>query len=129
MTTLIICETCGYDADKPSALRPGKKLYQQVSAELLARAQTDSDYECISVKPFACLMSCQRHCAVQLRSATKIGYTLGDLRPARDSVEGLLDYARLYHQSSNGQVAYKAWPEQVKGKFISRFPALADLEQ
>lgn len=124
-TTLIVCKTCGYDADNPDALRPGKQLYQHLSQALEQRQQQHGgQLHEITIKPFACLMACQRNCAVQYRNGTKTAYTLGDIQVTQEHIDAILDYATLYHASETGVVAYKHWPEAVKGKFIARFPPM-----
>ena len=127
MTTLIVCETCGYDAEKDDDIRPGRQLYQELIQALEIRQQENSDqYQKVTIKPFSCLMACKRHCAVQVRDDNKMSYTLGDLVPQQDHIDGLLDYVALHQASERGVVAYKQWPEMIKGKFITRFPPLID---
>ncbi len=124
-TTLLVCDTCGYDAANPDAVRPGKRLADQLEQALTERqGQSASPELAIRLERFSCLMACKRYCTVQIRHPHKIGYQLGDMHPDTDSTQAILDYTSLYTVSDTGQVPYRQWPEQVKGKFIARFPVL-----
>jgi len=118
-TTLVLCETCGYDAAQPDAVRPGECLASEVEALL----QVDDD---LAIRRTRCLMACQRHCTALLRAPGKIAYVLGGFRPNSESAEALLDYARNYQLSDTGQVPFRDWPVGIKGKFIARIPVLDD---
>lgn len=120
-TTLIVCNTCGYNQELPDAVRQGELFAQTLESALLHD-------DTIQLQRFGCLMACQRKCTVQLRAGGKIGYTLGDFVPDKEHVEALLEYVRLYQTSETGQVPYKQWPALVKGKFISRIPVLEGVD-
>lgn len=117
--TLIICTSCGYDADQPQATRPGQQF-----ADALSQALQENQSKDLCLQTYTCLMACQHQCTAQLRSQNKIGYTLGSLSANDEAVSGLLRFCNLYQQSATGQVPYKEWPEIIKGKFIARFPPL-----
>ncbi len=119
--TLIVCETCGYDAQQPDAVRPGAQLAQVLEHELGARPQPG-----LTLRRTRCLMACKRHCAVLLRAPNKIGYVIGDFAPVPESARTLLDYSRHYQQSDSGQVPFRDWPDGIKGHFIARIPVLDD---
>lgn len=126
-TTLLVCETCGYDEQKPDAIRPGELLARALELEI---ARTDQPPRNPAALPrlqrYRCLMACKRHCVVQLRAPGKIGYVLGDFTVDETAARALLDYSAHYSESGTGQVAYALWPEPVKGKFIARIPVLED---
>jgi predicted metal-binding protein len=117
--TLTVCETCGFDADAPEAVRPGERLAQALEAQLAAAPQL-----AVALRRTRCLMACKRHCTVLLRAPQKIGYVIGDFAPDRDAAATLLEYLRHYTESPTGQVAYRLWPEGIKGRFIARIPHL-----
>lgn len=137
-TVIFVCETCGYDAENPDAVRPGKRLGESLTRALsretqaatanddMQRAAALADLE---VHPFRCLMACKRGCSAQVRGVGKIGYTVGDLKPDAASVQTLIDYALLYRVSQTGEVPFKQWPDGVRGKFVARFPVLPPLNQ
>lgn len=113
--TLTICETCGYDPDAPNAPRPGAnlaKLFEAAHPQDLTLART------------RCLMSCERPCAVALQAPGKYSYVVCDLPVAENAVNDLLEFARSYARSADGTVAWKDWPESVKGRFAARIPWL-----
>jgi predicted metal-binding protein len=120
-TVLVVCETCGFDDKQPDAVRPGELLARALEQRL---ENADDNAVAPQLHRFRCLMSCKRHCVVQVRAPYKIGYVIGDFVPDAGAVETLLDYSRKYMQSESGQVPFKEWPEGVKGKFIARIPPL-----
>ena len=119
---LVVCETCGFDDKQPDAVRPGELLARALEQRLAVSLETDGANP--RLQRFRCLMSCKRHCVVQLRAPEKIGYVIGDFVPDANAVETLLDYSRKYMQSESGQVPFKEWPEGIKGKFVARIPPL-----
>ena len=132
-TVIIVCETCGYNAEQPDAVRPGKRLGDALSLALqeqrqAAAASGDRERAAaladLRVQAFRCLMACKRSCTAQLRGIDKIGYTLGDLEPDAASVDTLIDYGLRYRASASGEVPFKQWPAGVRGKFVARFPVL-----
>ncbi|MGB3620882.1 DUF1636 domain-containing protein [Ketobacter sp. MCCC 1A13808] len=119
-TTLLVCETCGFNDSEPDAVHSGERL-----AHALERAIKDSALP-VSLKRFRCLMACKRHCVVQVRNNRKLGYVIGDFLPDQNAVTALLQYCQAYQLSDTGQVPYRDWPEHIKGKFIARIPAIED---
>ena len=119
MTTLTLCETCGFDAAVAEAERPGMRLAAEVEA--LAAAEPE-----LKVRRTRCLMACQRRCTALLRAPGKITYVLGDLAPGGESAAALVAYARHYRQSATGQVPFRDWPAGIKGHFVARIPVLED---
>ncbi len=81
-----------------------------------------SGHEGIAVEEMACLFACNEFCTVHLRAPEKIGYILGRFEPTEDSAQALLDYAKAYAASAEGQVPFREWPDGVKGHFIARTP-------
>ncbi|MEM9388456.1 MAG: DUF1636 domain-containing protein [Pseudomonadota bacterium] len=132
-TTIIVCETCGYNAEQPDEVRPGKRLGDALAEALEARrqaAEQAGDTEAavalasLEVRAFRCLMACKRSCTAQFRGAGKIGYTVGDMQPDQASVETLLAYGFRYQASPTGEVPFKQWPSGIRGRFVARFPVL-----
>ncbi|HHJ4328503.1 TPA: DUF1636 domain-containing protein [Klebsiella pneumoniae] len=109
---LLVCETCGYDPQIAPAERRGERFARELEA--LAEAGT--------VERTRCLMACERGCNVLLRAPGKIAYVLGDFAPGDGSAQAVLDYRRLYLQSSDGKVALRDWPAGVRGHCIARIP-------
>lgn len=98
-TTLIVCNTCGNNPEQPEAQRLGDQLASYVERVLPQDGP-------IKLQRFSCLMACQRKCTVQLRSAGKMGYTLGDFIPDQEHAAALVEYATLHQESETGQVPY-----------------------
>ncbi len=111
--TLTVCETCGYDPSNPHAPRPGAALAQLLENHTITGVQ---------VERTRCLMSCERPCALALQSSEKYSYVLCDLPAEMTTVDALSTFCAHYTDSRNGIVAYKHWPEQIKGRFAARLP-------
>jgi predicted metal-binding protein len=118
---VVACSTCRHSADEredAGGRRGGAQL-----AEALRRVQaSDQAYAGVAVADMPCLFACGDFCAVHLRGAGKVGYVLGRFTPDEAAARAILDYARAYADSDWGQVAYRDWPEGVKGHFLTRTP-------
>jgi predicted metal-binding protein len=114
--TLTVCETCGYDANNPNAPRPGATLAH------LFENHTPAD---VRVERTRCLMSCERPCALALQSPEKYSYVLCDLPADLATIEALTTFCEHYATSESGIVAWKHWPDEIKGRFAARIPWLA----
>ena len=88
---LLVCETCGLDEREPDATRKGELFARELEQWLTE--QTDAATEFPQLKRYRCLMSCKRHCVVQLRAPGKLGYVIGDFVPNAAAAETLLDYS------------------------------------
>lgn len=115
-TELIVCETCNFSQDKDQP-HGGTLLFNAIEQSLSLHP-----IEGLSISRTKCMMSCSRSCNVHLRSQGKISYVIGDLKAEKAYLEMLHDYIKLYQISDTGQVAYKQWPELIKGKFVARLP-------
>ncbi|WP_443971103.1 DUF1636 domain-containing protein [Sphingobium sp. CR28] len=120
-TTIIICNTCRHSANEredADGRRGGARL-----AEALRRIMAQSSgHDGIAMEEMACLFACGDFCTVHLRASEKIGYILGRFEPTDEAAQALLDYAKAYAASAEGQVPFREWPDGVKGHFIARTP-------
>jgi predicted metal-binding protein len=118
---VVVCNTCRHSAEAAgdaAGVRGGARL-----AEAMRAAQAaDPAYAAISVQEMPCLFACAEHCAVHIRAPGRIGYVLGRFAPTGDAARAILDYAVHHARSADGRVAYRDWPEGVKGHFIVRVP-------
>lgn len=116
---LFVCDTCRYRTDlRECEGRSGGVHF----AEQIERRLHESPIAGLQLQRVSCLMACSRHCAVYMRSAGKIGYLIGNFTPDAASAATLLTYVQLYRQSDSGQVAYRSWPDAIKGHFVGRTP-------
>lgn len=118
---LVVCSTCRFSSDEPTdaAGAPGgRRLLDAVSAVVEGEGADD-----LKVEEQACLWACSSHCAVYLADAGKPAYLAGRFTPTLESAEAVVAFARLYAASPDGAVAYRDWPEGMKGHFIARLPA------
>lgn len=118
---IVTCNTCSHSAtmrEDAEGVRGGARL-----AEALRSVQaSDPRYAAVAVQDMPCLFACQDHCTVHLRAPGKVGYVMGRFTPDADAARAILDYAIVYAASEHGRVAFREWPEGVKGHFITRTP-------
>ncbi|MBB4837348.1 putative metal-binding protein [Sphingomonas kyeonggiensis] len=118
---VVACNTCRHSADSRedgAGVRGGARLV----ATLRAVQAEDPRYAGVAVQEMPCLFACTDHCTIHLRAPDKVGYVLGRFTPDEDSARAILDYAVQYAASEHGRVPYSAWPEGIKGHFITRTP-------
>lgn len=119
MTTITVCDTCRWpDGEK---VRDGVTGGEAFAAALEAAA---AGAEGVAVRRFSCLMGCDHHCNAAVSAAGKMGYVLGGFAPDAAAAAALVEYAAKHAASEAGVVPYREWPQGVKGRFISRTPAL-----
>lgn len=118
---VVACNTCRYSAesrDDGDGVRGGARL----AAALRTVQAGEARYAGIAVQEMPCLFACTDFCTVHLRAPDKLGYVLGRFKPNEQSARAILDYAVHYAGSEFGRVPFSAWPEGVKGHFITRTP-------
>ncbi|MDQ0249182.1 putative metal-binding protein [Sphingomonas kyeonggiensis] len=118
---IVACNTCRHSLaarDDGEGMRGGARLV----AALRAVQASDPLYAGIAVQEMPCLFACTDFCTLHLRAPDKVGYVLGRFTPDEDSARAILDYAVHYAASEHGRVPYSAWPEGIKGHFITRTP-------
>lgn len=121
MTTVFVCTTCRQPHLREA--KQGDPCGEALLAHVEAAAEGAAE---VRVVPVACVMGCEHGCNVALRADNKFGYVLGRFRPEAGDAAAIVEYAAKHAQSDTGVVAYRAWPEGVKGHFIARIPPLPD---
>ena len=115
-TTLFVCVSCKRDDSQP--VRPGRALYDAVSAEMAARGVTG-----IAVEPVECLSVCKRPCTVALSAGGKWTYIVGDL-DAGTHLDDIVAGATRYAESSAGIVPWRERPLPFRRGVVARVPPL-----
>ncbi|MFK0299519.1 DUF1636 domain-containing protein [Brevundimonas sp. NPDC090276] len=118
---LIVCTTCRHSDEEPvdaEGLSGGRRLLDLIDALVRARGGDD-----LRVEEQACLWACASRCSVYLSGQDKPGYLAGRFTPTPEDAQAIVNFARLYAASSDGAVAYRDWPEGIKGHFIARLPS------
>jgi predicted metal-binding protein len=120
-TGLVVCSTCrvSKDARTDQAGRHGGALFAEAVASALPGHPCRNQ---IQLETMPCLFACSSHCTAYLRSAGRMGYILGRFTPSPPDATALLDYVARYLDTPDGVVAYKHWPEGIKGHFLVRVP-------
>jgi predicted metal-binding protein len=60
---------------------------------------------------------------VLFRDDARFSYIAGDFRPTRETAEAIIDWFDLHGRSDAGLVAFRDWPQAMRGHFIARIPA------
>ena len=118
-TTITICDTCKRE-DWES--RGASETDGEILAGLIEAVA--SDVKGVRTRRHSCLMGCGKGCNLAIQAEGKLAYVLGGFEPDRKQAEAVVEYARLHSESQSGQVAYRSWPEDIKGHFVSRIPVL-----
>lgn len=120
MTTWItICDTCKREGWDPE-LEPktdGERLAELI--EPLANKDKN-----VRTRRVSCLMGCDHGCNVAIQAEGKLAYTLGRFTVDDDAANGIVAYARQHAASETGRVAFREWPQAIKGHFVTRHPPL-----
>lgn len=124
MITVVVCTTCGQQAESVEDRRPGEIFADRVEEVLKERNRTAASSPAMQLQRTKCLMSCQRSCSAALHQNGKYSYVFGEFLPDTDSAEALLDFAAGYRISDTGQVPFKQWPQGIKGHFVARIPPI-----
>jgi predicted metal-binding protein len=111
MTTAFICVTCRGPAGDDD--RPGRTLFDAVSAQLEDPA--------ITVTPVECLSVCKRPCTVALAAPGKWTYVIGDL-DREASADDILAMAARYTQTPDGIVPWRERPQSFRKGVVARIP-------
>lgn len=119
--SIIACSTCRCSAEARED-GEGKSGGERLAGALRRLAAGDLRYGSVDVETMPCLFACDSFCTVFLRAPGKVGYVLGRFEPTPDAATAILEFALRYAASEHGRVAYKEWPEGVKGHFLVRVP-------
>lgn len=118
-TTITICDTCKRDdwITRSMDLTDGERLAALIEAAAEGKPG-------VVTRRHSCLMGCDHGCNIAIQADQKITYVLGRFEPDKDSAAAIVDYAHLHSESETGIVAFRSWPQGVKGHFVSRLPVL-----
>lgn len=111
---LTICTSCGRAAS--SGRPPGARLLEALKAE---RGRRPAGAKIVGHE---CLWACSQSCTILIQAEGKTGYVAGGFEPDEAAAAAILDWCDAYGESADGRVAYRQWPEGMKGRFIARIP-------
>ncbi len=113
-TELLVCITCRRGRDVVGdAPRPGRVLYDELSAMELPQG--------IRVSPVECLQNCDLGCTIALRGGARWTYVFANVNEAAHG-EMILDGVRRYHATRDGLIPWRERPEHFKRNCIARIP-------
>ncbi len=109
MARIFICTTCNrYTPAGEGEMTPGYRLARAMKAAAVAGGNT------VAVRMVECLNSCPQPCAAALREPGKVVIRFGGLGP--EDAPALLDAARIYAESQDGDLATPNLPERLRDK-------------
>ena len=120
MRSLVFCTTCKHAADQKTdadGRTGGELLIEHVRDVLMEKGS-----EHIQIAEQECLWSCKRHCNVWFRDTERFSYIAGDFEPTRAAAEAIVGWFELHGESELGTVAFRQWPDGMRGHFIARMP-------
>ncbi|RUT28773.1 DUF1636 domain-containing protein [Arsenicitalea aurantiaca] len=123
-TTITICSTCRFGPDLPT--NGEGKTGGEILAGLVGAGLDGT--EPIAVRAHECLWACRQRCTVLFSSVGGPSYLAGRFEPEGSAAEAIIAWARAYAASGTGVVAFRDWPEGIKGHFIARLPVLEENE-
>ena len=124
MRSLAFCTTCRHSADEPTGpdgLTGGERLARTMEALLAEQGRSD-----VTVRRQACLWACTRHCNVWIADSQRFSYLAGGFAPEPAAAEAILAWFDLHGESERGEVPFRAWPNGMRGHFITRLPPMAE---
>ena len=120
-TIITICETCKREDWKEKGLKESDGFEL---AQLIEKSSVTE--EKVITRRHSCLMGCDHGCNVTIQDNKKLSYVLGNFKPTSEDAEAIILYANLHANSTNGQVPYREWPQEIKGHFVARIPPIKD---
>ncbi|NJL99916.1 MAG: DUF1636 domain-containing protein [Synechococcaceae cyanobacterium SM2_3_2] len=119
-TILSICTSCNQADHKRQKPSQGSQLLAQVGSLI-----GDPDF---AIQPVGCMWTCDKACSVAVTSLHKCTWYFTELPPT-ESAAALVDFARLYHESPDGSVDWKEFPEPLKQVGVIWIPGIPAISE
>jgi predicted metal-binding protein len=115
---IVVCTTCRKTG---SDCRIGFDLLQSLNrgTEIGRAAGLPEDF---AISGTVCLSGCTRPCTVAFIAEGKTSYLFGDIDP-NDSIEALVEFAKLYRAREDGMTRFNERPGALRGKCLARIPS------
>ena len=120
MRRLVICSTCKFSVESkfaPDGRTGGQVLIDSMNAVLESEGRND-----VSVETQSCLWNCTRPCSVVIQDDQRYSYITGGNQPTLEQARAILEWFDAHGKSDMGEVAFKLWPQLMRGHFIARIP-------
>ncbi len=114
-TEVLVCVKCLRGTDAPEeGLRPGQKLFEELSRREMP--------EGVTLRPMECLQNCDSGCSVAIRGGdARWTYVYGNFLEASHP-DMLAEGIALYHDTDDGLIPWRSRPEHFKRNCIARIP-------
>jgi predicted metal-binding protein len=114
---LFVCQSCHHSSEEQSEHQPAD------GAQLLAQLHTLSDKlfpsEEFAIHPAGCLWTCDKPCAFPFSAPDKPTYLFTTL-PTHETALALLQFGKLYLDSTTGDIPWKQFPEALQSANIAK---------
>ena len=119
--TLFVCQSCHRSSEERPKDQPadGTRLLEQLNT--LSTGQLNE----FEIQPVSCLWTCDKSCAAALSAPHKPTYLFTNL-PTNDAALALLQFGKLYFDSSTGDIPWKQFPEALQSASIAKIPAVGE---
>lgn len=118
---IIVCQTCKFTAEEKTnaeGVSGGEILTRHLEEVLDGR-------EDVAIQKQDCLWACSDHCNVMMSDTERFSYLAGRFEPGREAAEAIVEWFDKHGESKTGQVAFRQWPDGMRGHFIARLPVHA----
>jgi predicted metal-binding protein len=119
--TLFICQFCHHSSEERPEHQPadGSRLLEQLNTLAVEQLQSNK----FEIQPVGCLWTRDKPCAVAFSAPHKPTYLFTNL-PTNEIATALLQFSKLYLDSSTGDVLWKQFPEALQSASIAKIPAV-----
>lgn len=107
---LQVCVTCLGENQQ----RPGVEFYEKLAGVI--------DERQVNLQPVECFAVCKRPCTIMVSQGSKWKYLIGDL-DGESGVSAVLEYVKIYGQSSEGTPPIRLRPQPIRNGTIARIPS------
>lgn len=117
---LFVCKSCNpvHSDDFDYEKSEGATLLNQLQVLHLNGSHQNE----VEIKSVGCLWTCSQPCAVAFSAPGKATYLFTNIPVT--SASALLTFGTLYHDSKNGDIPWKQFPEVLQSANVAKIPAV-----
>ncbi|NJK53792.1 MAG: DUF1636 domain-containing protein [Leptolyngbyaceae cyanobacterium SU_3_3] len=123
--TFFVCQSCDRSSEERPKGQPadGARLLQQLNTLNTENTQSNE----FEIQPVGCLWTCDRPCAVAFSAHHKPTYLFTNLL-THETAPALLQFGKLYFDSTTGDIPWKQFPEALQSVSIAKIPVVEEGE-